>query len=429
MTNTKTIIIVGQNNIYSTIGGSLTVFWNMGKMLAQNGFEVIGVFSDPKLNLVEDHICPHFKTINFARQSGACQTLFVQTIQQYQPSLIIYFFHFLYDLYAGQNTFDIQSLLMCHTAPNFSRYTLKNNPHLSCVQVLLDSFSEAARQMCPNTPVVVIGNPVQQDIRKKDYLTFSNKKIIFLSRTDVSKGTDALIEAFSAIADKYKDWTLEIYGQCEPPHLLKDYQNLIKYKKMSSRIKIGTVVKNTAETLVSADFCVFPSYCEAFSLGLSEALSVGLPCIGFAKAASVNEMIIDNQNGFLVKDVREMSAKIEYLINFPEERERMGLNAAQRFHDYSAEKINRQWLDLIDDLICRRPIKENISNVLKPDVFTIDELDTLRSACKQKLQAASKWSARKKATKLSPKEIIKAYFLFPLYIYKIYKLLKNRKTG
>jgi len=56
-------------------------------------------------------------------------------------------------------------------------------------------------------------------------------------------------------------------------------------------------------------------------------------------------------------------------------------------------------------------------------------LDTLRSACKQKLQAASKWAARKKATKLSPKEIIKAYFLFPLYIYKIYKLLKNRKTG
>ena len=52
----------------------------------------------------------------------------------------------------------------------------------------------------------------------------------------------------------------------------------------------------------NASVCAFPSKYEGFPLALTEAMSAGLPCVGFKSCTGVNGLIVDGENGFLVED-------------------------------------------------------------------------------------------------------------------------------
>ena len=96
------------------------------------------------------------------------------------------------------------------------------------------------------------------------------------------------MEAFIKVADKFPNWNVEIYGDLKQSSYIKMIKKMIKIKKMENRIHLNGVTKHVKKRLQEADIFAFPSAYEGFSLALTEAMSIGLPAIGYKNCSSVN---------------------------------------------------------------------------------------------------------------------------------------------
>ncbi len=368
----KKILTVILNDVINTVGGAITAFYNFQNMLIENNYEVCGLFSSnksDKLYTKENGL----KLYNF-------QTYDLKdVVKSESPDLIIFFYprDVLKTLEDNKIYENIPKILMNHTRPDFYvEYEMIKDKikDFKAVQVLLDSFKTMVKPYY-NGPVVEIGNEVpafeEENNDKKE-----NKNIIYLSRVDVWKGQDFLIKSFAKIAKKYPEWKLNIYGQFDPKRYKKHLSKLIKKYGLENQVFLNGATNEPYKKLKEADFCVFPSYFEGFGLGLAEALSNGLPAIGFKGATGVNELIKDNENGFLAEeDENDFAERIEYLINNREKRLEMGINAKNSVKKYSKEIIEQKWLNLIEKVLNNEEIQtDNIENFLKYESFSIQKI-------------------------------------------------------
>ena len=103
--------------------------------------------------------------------------------------------------------------------------------------------------------------------------------------------------------------------------------------------------------MLASDIVAFPSAFEGFSLALTEAQSLGLPVVGFADAPSVNELIVDGENGFLARDVDDFAQKLKTLIDSKELRRRFGANAKKSVEKYEASNVWDAWEKLLREAV------------------------------------------------------------------------------
>ena len=95
------------------------------------------------------------------------------------------------------------------------------------------------------------------------------------------------------------------------------------------------------------------------------------------KGASVdNEIIQDNENGFLVEENdEEFAQKIEILINNPKKRYEMGLKSKQSIKKYSKEIIKNKWLNVIEKVLNKKNICSTMEeNFLKYEIFPMQKI-------------------------------------------------------
>ena len=107
------------------------------------------------------------------------------------------------------------------------------------------------------------------------------------------------------------------------------------------------------DILRTTDIFAFPSnYPEGFGQALTEAMAVGLPCVGLKTTSSVNELIVDGVNGFLTENTPEdFAAKLNILMNSQELRAKMGKAGYEMMKQYAPEKIDDQWEELLSNVI------------------------------------------------------------------------------
>lgn len=84
----------------------------------------------------------------------------------------------------------------------------------------------------------------------------------------------------------------------------------------------------------NADMFIFPTLNEAFGLVLLEAMEHALPCIA-TDEGGISDIVDDGETGFIVskRNTEALADKIEYLLNHPEERMRMGKLGYKKFLD------------------------------------------------------------------------------------------------
>ena len=103
-------------------------------------------------------------------------------------------------------------------------------------------------------------------------------------------------------------------------------------------------IKNIKDILKKADIFAFPSAWEGFGLALTEAMSVGLPAIGYKSAAAVNELIENNKTGFLVNDgIEDFADKLNILIKDKDLRIKFGKNAVIAMQKYYPKLVYDKW--------------------------------------------------------------------------------------
>lgn len=217
--------------------------------------------------------------------------------------------------------------------------------NLAGIQILFDSY----RNYLPSSfkgEVVVIPNPVSKNLQQVDHFEIKERyKIIHIARLDTGcKQQHLAIDCFSRLAHKYMHWDFELWG------VGPDWSRLEKQisdLKMKNRIFLKGFTESPIVKMSEADLFIFPSKYEGFPLSLTEAMSVGLPCLGFKSCSGVNELIKHHETGFLAEDIDEMTSLLDKLMGDAHLRDHLGTNAKKAVEVFSESKVLHDWNEFV----------------------------------------------------------------------------------
>lgn len=162
----------------------------------------------------------------------------------------------------------------------------------------------------------------------------------YLGRVGREKGFDELIQMVQILFNKYDNLFLLYVGPNEKPDTVNTV--CLEYFERCDRIKYtGGWVDDTERYYAAMDMFVFPTYREGFGSVSIEAEAMGVPVIG-SNVPGPQNAIIDGETGYVVpaRTVDPWVEKISYLIENPDVRAKMGVNA----HKFAVENYDDQVL-------------------------------------------------------------------------------------
>jgi len=232
------------------------------------------------------------------------------------------------------------------------KMTLDLMGNVKVCQVLMPSYVDLMKPFYKGK-VVVIPNSVP-NVPDDFGCDYSNDKeeciIINIARINYVKNQELIIESFAKIADKYKKWKVNFWGGDDKKYKEK-LELLIKENNIGDMVAFRGKTKEPMEELKNADIFAFPSLFEGFPLALTEAMAVGLPCIGLKTAPAVNEIIVNGENGLLSENnVEDFANKLEILMDDADLRKKLGNTAKQYMKSYDKTKIINMWENLIKEI-------------------------------------------------------------------------------
>ena len=182
------------------------------------------------------------------------------------------------------------------------------------------------------------------------------KSLLCVGRLGYQKNQSVLLKAFIALADDFPDWVLTFAGDGEDySHLQEIAAPLLQ--KSPPQIEFLGNVKDVPTLLSKSHLFCIPSRWEGFPNALSEALSHGLPAVGFSKCGGVCDLIQDGYNGLLAHgrgvddgDQENLTNALRLLMRDDQKRQEMGKNAVQSVTQYAPEKIFDQWENLLQKI-------------------------------------------------------------------------------
>lgn len=252
----------------------------------------------------------------------------------------------------------IPVITMSHGDPEdyFHIYPKEEIPALkksAVCQVLMPSFAQHLKNHLPDIKTVVIGNAVPQyDIQADLSVKKNTYKIIFVGRlAKGDKRPHLLIEAFAKLAKDFPDWIVELWGAKDGKAYYKELQLLIRKNRLEKQVFLKGTTNNVKEILQQGAIFAFPSAKEGFGLSLAEAMSMGLPAIGYKNCSAVNELIQDGVNGYLCNNgLPDFCDKLCKLMKNKTLRVKMGNQARLSMKVYAPEKIWDAWEILLEQL-------------------------------------------------------------------------------
>ena len=182
----------------------------------------------------------------------------------------------------------------------------------------------------------------------KNNIDKSEDYYLFIGRISEEKGVKTLIEA----AVKLNLSKLKIVG--DGPLLqdminyarVIDNNNIVEFVGHKSREEVDEIIKK-------CKFLVIPSeWYETSGLVIIEAFSYGKTVVG-SRVGGIPELIRDNETGltFEMGNVQDLSSKIKYMLNNPDEVGRMGKNAREFTQkELDSERYYKELIKIYDDL-------------------------------------------------------------------------------
>lgn len=178
----------------------------------------------------------------------------------------------------------------------------------------------------------------------------NNYKIISIARLSPEKGFLDLIDVFKLVNEELPNASLTIAGDGLQ---MKNIKNKINSLGLNEKVSMLGFInqKKLNKELFDSSLYVMTSFRESFGLVLLEAMSFGIPCIGFDSAQGASEIIENNFNGYLIsnRDIVLMKEKIvEYFIQ--DNKQSLADNAIKTALKFSKDKIKGEWLDFMENI-------------------------------------------------------------------------------
>ena len=170
-----------------------------------------------------------------------------------------------------------------------------------------------------------------------------------IGRLSEQKGMTYFIEAAEITARTHPEARFIIVGDGEEREQL---QAQVKAKGLQDKVLFLGYRNDIQNVMSQLDFVVLSSLWEGLPLTPIEAYSVGKTVIGTA-VDGTPEIIRDGVDGYLVepRNPMQLAEKMNELIENPEMRERMGIQAMKRYRDeFSFEKLSERYIAFYEGL-------------------------------------------------------------------------------
>lgn len=201
----------------------------------------------------------------------------------------------------------------------------------------------------PNVKTEIIPNPIE-DIKTQPFNGIRRKEIVNYCRLVRVKNIPLLVEAFAKLHNDYPEYSLTVYGEGYEEENIK---NSIEKFGVSDSVVIKPFAKNVLDLVRDSAMFVTSSDREGISNSMLEAMAIGLPTISTDCPAGGARMFIKSyENGIIVpvRDSEAMYRAMKYMIEHPDEAEKMGRNAVSIRQTLEKSKILDQWLAFINSV-------------------------------------------------------------------------------
>lgn len=201
----------------------------------------------------------------------------------------------------------------------------------------------------PNVKKVIIPNPIE-DITTQPYKGVRRKEIVNFCRLVPVKNIPLLVEAFAKLSKEYPDYNLTVYGEGWHEKAIK---RSISEFGVEDKVFVKPFAKNVLDLVRDSAMFVTSSDREGISNSMLEAMAIGLPVISTDCPAGGARMVIKPyENGILVpvRDSEAMYKAMKYMIDNPNEAEKMGQNAVEIRNTLEKNKILKQWLSFVNEI-------------------------------------------------------------------------------
>lgn len=198
---------------------------------------------------------------------------------------------------------------------------------------------------------VVLPNSLNPDFIRPRFEGGREKRIVAVGRMDANKNHEMMIRAFAAVADRYPQYTLTIYGDGELHAYL---QELAKELGVDARVNMPGVIRDVAAQIEKASLFLITSNSEGVSNALIEALAIGLPVIATdVPSGGTAELMTDGVNGLIIPpgDVKALENAMDRLLGNPSYAEKLGRKAAMLQERLAPERVNGLWKEYFDGII------------------------------------------------------------------------------
>jgi D-inositol-3-phosphate glycosyltransferase len=187
------------------------------------------------------------------------------------------------------------------------------------------------------------------------------KLVLFVGRIEPLKGLDTLIRAIACHRSaRLGQVTLAVIGgdpEVSPQEMSAE---MARIQQLSDDLCLGRMVvflgKRGQDTLPyyysAADVLVMPSHYESFGMVALEAMACGTPVIA-SQVGGLAYLVKDGETGYHVpdQDPDALCEKLLILLDDAQQRQTMGLRAAEYARDYAWENIAAQILDVYQSLV------------------------------------------------------------------------------
>lgn len=178
-------------------------------------------------------------------------------------------------------------------------------------------------------PAVLTESATYKGLREKLHLSRDSNIVLFLGRFHWIKGFDTLIPAFARVVKENPNVYLLLVGYDDGGYE-KEVRRLVEVYGLKKRVVIPGAfsINDKIRALRESDVFILPSYSEASSIAVLEALYCGLPVV-ITKDCGFSDEISASDAGLVVeKSEVAVSEALLRLLKDKEEARRVSKNAA-----------------------------------------------------------------------------------------------------
>ena len=170
-----------------------------------------------------------------------------------------------------------------------------------------------------------------------------------MGRFNEQKGLEYLVDTWTKVYCLHPDWTLHLYGDGEQIGML---EQLINDAELQDVVIVHQPTPQIMDRYLESSIFVLTSRFEGLPMVIIEAMACGLPIVSFNCPWGPADIIKNKEDGFLVEylNTDEEAERICQLIEDPQLRKTMGINARKKIRRYERDAVMKQWTDLFESL-------------------------------------------------------------------------------